>query len=95
MWDTVLALGAAGLAHGDLHAGAFRVDRGQVLIDSMARASVATDQDRRNIDLAQLLTLSALALGTDEALAIADRRLGSEDLASIVPISKRLRSARG
>ena len=65
--------------------GAFRVDRGQVLIDSLARASVATDQDRRNIDLAQLLTLSALALGTDEALAIADRRLGSADLASIVP----------
>ena len=85
VWDTVLALGAAGLAHGDLHAGAFRVDRGQVLIDSMARASVATDQDRRNIDLAQLLTLSALALSTDEALAVADRRLGSEDLASIVP----------
>ena len=85
VWDTVLALGAAGLAHGDLHAGAFRVDRGQVLIDSMARASVATDQDRRNIDLAQMLTLSALALGTDEALAVADRRLGSEDLGSIVP----------
>ena len=85
VWDTVFALGAAGLAHGDLHAGAFRVDRGQVLIDSMARASVATDQDSRNIDLAQLLTLSALALGTDEALAIADRRLGSEGLGSIVP----------
>jgi uncharacterized protein (TIRG00374 family) len=85
VWDTVFALGAAGLAHGDLHAGAFRVDRGQVLIDSMARASVATDQDRRNIDLAQLLTLSALALGTDEALAIADRRLGPEGLGSIVP----------
>ena len=85
VWDTVFALGAAGLAHSDLHAGAFRVDRGQVLIDSMARASVATDQDSRNIDLAQLLTLSALALGTDEALAIADRRLGSEGLGSIVP----------
>ncbi len=85
VWDTVLALGASGLAHGDLHAGAFRVDRGQVLIDTLARASVATDQDRRNIDLAQLLTLSALAVGTDEALAIADRRLGSADLASIVP----------
>jgi uncharacterized protein (TIRG00374 family) len=99
VWDTVLALGAAGLAHGDLHAGAFRVDRGQVLIDSMSRASVATDQDRRNIDLAQMLTLSALALGTDEALAMADGRLGSEDLGSIVPylqkaaLSPRLREA--
>ena len=85
VWDTVLALGAAGLAHGDLHAGAFRVDRGQVLIDNLSRASVATDQDRHNIDLAQLLTLSALAVGTDEAVAIADRRLGAQDLASIVP----------
>jgi glycosyltransferase 2 family protein len=85
IWDTVLALGAAGLAHGDLHPGTFRVDGGQVLIDSMAPATVATNLDQRNIDLAQLLTMSALLLDADRALELAYFRLGPEDLARIVP----------
>ena len=85
IWETVLVLGAAGLAHGDLHPGVFRVDGGQVVIDSMARATVATNLDQRNIDLAQLLTMSALLLDADEALDLAYFRLGAEDLASIVP----------
>ena len=85
IWDTVLALGAAGIAHGDLHAGAFRVDGSRAVIDSMASASVATNLDRRYIDLAQLLTLTAEALGTDKAVAIAQRRLAAADLAGVVP----------
>jgi glycosyltransferase 2 family protein len=85
IWETVLALGAAGLAHGDLHLNAFRVDQGQVLIDSMGRANVATDLDHRYIDLAQLLTISALLLDADQALDLAYYRLGPEDMARIVP----------
>jgi glycosyltransferase 2 family protein len=85
VWDTVLALGAAGMAHGDLGPNALRVDRGQVLIDSMSGASVAADRDHRRIDLAQLLTLSALLLDDDQALDIAYYRLGPEDLGGIVP----------
>ena len=67
IWDTVLALGAAGLAHGELHLGAFKVERGRALIDNMAGAIVATDQDHRYIDLAQLLTISALLLDADQS----------------------------
>jgi uncharacterized membrane protein YbhN (UPF0104 family) len=84
-WDTVLALGAAGMAHGDLGPDAFRVDRGQVLFDSMSSASVAADRDQRCIDLAQLLTLSALLMDPDQALDMAYFRLGPEDLGGIVP----------
>jgi glycosyltransferase 2 family protein len=85
LWGTVLALGAAGMALGDLGPNAFRVDRGQVLIDSMASASVAADRDHRYIDLAQLLTLSALLMDADQALDMAYCRLGPEDLGAIVP----------
>jgi len=98
-WDTVLALGAAGLAHGDLHPAAFRDDRGQAVFDSLSGASVATDQDQRYVDLAQMATLSALLVGPDRAVAIAQRRLGPDDLAAIVPyvqkaaLSPRLRGA--
>jgi glycosyltransferase 2 family protein len=99
MWDTVLALGPAGLAHGDLHPMAFRVDGGEVLIDSFSNASVATDQDHRHIDMAQLLILSALFLGPEHALDIAYYRLGPADLGAIVPylqkaaLGPRLRAA--
>src|SRR5262249_53071588 len=85
VWDSVLALAAAGLAHGDLHPGAFRAEDGRVLIDDMSRASVATDEDQRYVDLAQLLALSALFVGPDDALAIAGRRLDGDELAAIVP----------
>jgi hypothetical protein len=85
VWDTVLALGTAGLVHGGLHPAAFRFDRDQAVIGSMAGASVATDQDQRSVDLAQLLTLSALVLGVQPALAVAQRRLGPEELATVVP----------
>lgn len=85
IWDTVLALGAAGLAHGELHLGAFRVERGRALIDNMAGAIVAADQDRRYIDLAQLLTISALLLDADHALEVGYYRLGPEELADVVP----------
>ncbi len=85
IWDTVLALGAAGIAHGNLQPNAFRVDGGQVLIDNMSGATVATDLDHRYIDLAQLLTTSALLLDADQALNIAYYRLGPEELAGIVP----------
>jgi glycosyltransferase 2 family protein len=101
MWDTLLALGAAGLAHGDLHPAAFRFDGSQAVIDSMGRAAVATDQDQRWVDLAQLLALSAVFLGPDDGLALARRRLGPDDLAAIVPyiqkaaLSPRLREATG
>jgi uncharacterized protein (TIRG00374 family) len=85
IWDTVLALGSAGLAHGDLRLSAFRVDRDQAVIDSMSGATAATDLDHRYIDLAQLLTMSALLLDVDRALNMAYYRLRSEDLAGIVP----------
>jgi glycosyltransferase 2 family protein len=101
MWDTVLALGSVGLAHGDLHPDAFHFDRGQAVIDSMARASVATDQDERWADVAQLLAVSAVLLGSEDALALAVRRLGPADMASIVPyiqkaaLGPRMREATG
>ncbi|HTT89585.1 MAG TPA: lysylphosphatidylglycerol synthase transmembrane domain-containing protein [Acidimicrobiales bacterium] len=85
VWDTVVALGTAGLVHGDLHPLAFREDRGQVLINSLASASVATDQDHRHIDVAQLLIVSALFLGPEPALDLAFGRLGPADLAAVVP----------
>jgi uncharacterized protein (TIRG00374 family) len=85
VWDTVLALAAAGLVHGDLHPGAFWFDGGQAVIGNMARASVAINQDQRRVDLAQLLTLSATFVSPERALAVARRRLGPDELAAVVP----------
>ena len=72
----MLALAAAGLVHGDLHPAAFLLrPRTGLVLGSMASASVATDEDQRCVDLAQLLTFSALYLGVRPALALVQRRL--------------------
>ncbi len=51
----------------------------------MTSASVPTDEDQRCVDLAQLLTLSALYLGVSPSLDLARRRLTSAQLAAVIP----------
>jgi glycosyltransferase 2 family protein len=85
VWDTALALAAAGVVHGDLHPGAFRFEGGRAVLGSMAKASVATAQDQRCLFLAQLLTLSALSQGVKPAVNLARQRLSSDQLVALVP----------
>ncbi len=85
LWDTVTALGDAGFAHGDLAPDRFRVDGPDVVVDGLAGAAVAPSGDQVRIDLAQLLVTSALLFGPDTAVATAERRLGADGLAGVLP----------
>lgn len=85
MWDAVVALGAAGFAHGDLAPDRFRYDGDEVTLHGFAGASVITSDDQRRVDLAQLLVTSALVAGTDTALTVAADRLGADGLVEVLP----------
>jgi uncharacterized membrane protein YbhN (UPF0104 family) len=85
LWDTALALGAAGFAHGHLSPARFRLDGDDVVVGGLAGASLAPTGDQRRVDLAQLIATSALLAGPDAAVAMAADRLGTDGLAEVVP----------
>jgi hypothetical protein len=66
-----LAFSAAGFAHGDLAPENLRIDEGTVFIDGLGRAVVASSEDQRLFDLAQVVVLSALLVGSEAAAQVA------------------------
>ncbi|MFO7591895.1 MAG: lysylphosphatidylglycerol synthase transmembrane domain-containing protein [Acidimicrobiia bacterium] len=84
-WDTVLALGDAGIAHGDLAPANLRIDGDEAVLGGMAGAVVAPTGDQRRIDLGQLIVMSALLAGTEQAVATAEGRLGTDGMADVLP----------
>ncbi|UNX54743.1 flippase-like domain-containing protein [Georgenia sp. TF02-10] len=87
VWRQVTAAHAAGLAHRDLQAAAFSVDRaGRVWLRDWENGEIISSELSRRIDLAQLLAMLAVLVGTDRAVASAARVLTREQLASIAPL---------
>ncbi|MFN8019257.1 MAG: lysylphosphatidylglycerol synthase transmembrane domain-containing protein [Acidimicrobiales bacterium] len=105
MWDSVLALGAAGFSHGDLAPDRFRLEDGdgeaQVVLDGLGAATLATAGDQQRVDHAQVLASTAVLVGIERSVATALARLGPDDLAEVLPylqtaaLGPRLRSALG
>jgi len=108
LWRGVDRMHRAGIAHGTLDAGRMvvqggRSDRRLAITDFGRATAVASDGDI-HADRAQLLATTALAVGTDRAIAVASRELGSDALtgllaylqaAALTPATReRLKSAR-
>ncbi|MCK6211235.1 flippase-like domain-containing protein [Georgenia sp. EYE_87] len=87
IWAQLRAAHAKGLAHRDLSAEAVLVDgTGQVRIISWENGEIVSSELSRRIDLAQLLAMLAVLVGTERALASAARVLTRDQLASMAPL---------
>ena len=85
VWRQVVVLHDSGIAHGQLGLAAVSVtDDGMVLRDFDA-AAFSAPEIRIHVDVVSLLFESAVALGPDEAAQIAQRELGDERLAAVLP----------
>ena len=85
MWDTVLQVQGAGIAHGDLSPRRFMMRGDGLVITGFEAATVSPTGDQQRSDLAQLLVSSALIGSIDEAAQLAAERIGTEELTQVLP----------
>jgi uncharacterized membrane protein YbhN (UPF0104 family) len=85
MWDTVLALRAAGIAHGDLGPHRFTLRGDDVVVTGLEAATVSPTGDQQRTDLAQVLVTTALWVGTERAVRVASDHLGTDALTEVLP----------
>jgi len=108
LWRGVGRMHRAAIAHGALDAGRMVVQGGRsdgrLAITDFGRATAVASDGDIHADRAQLLATTALAVGTDRAIAVASRELGGDALtgllaylqaAALTPATReRLKSAR-
>ncbi len=87
LWRQLAAAHRAGLAHHNITERATLVDeQGRAWLLNWEDGEIAASELVRRIDLAQLLTITALRVGPERALAIARGVLGDATVASITPL---------
>ncbi|MFC4554674.1 lysylphosphatidylglycerol synthase transmembrane domain-containing protein [Georgenia faecalis] len=87
LWSQLRRAHSRGVAHRDLTANAILVDDDrQVWLLDWEHGEIASSELSRRLDLAQLLTLLAVQIGPERALASAARNLETDELAAIAPL---------
>jgi uncharacterized membrane protein YbhN (UPF0104 family)/tRNA A-37 threonylcarbamoyl transferase component Bud32 len=87
LWTELCRAHSKGVAHRALTADSILVDADrQVWIVDWGRGEVGASDLSLRLDLAQLLTLLAVQVGPERALASAARNLGGTELAAIAPL---------
>jgi uncharacterized protein (TIRG00374 family) len=88
LWRAVGRMHRAGIAHGALDGDRLVVqggrEDGRVAIGDFARATAVASDGDVHADRAQLLATTALAVGTDRAIAVASRERGGSDLTGLL-----------
>jgi uncharacterized protein (TIRG00374 family) len=88
LWRGVGRMHRAGIAHGALDAGRMVVQGGhsdgRLAITDFGRATAVASDGDIHADRAQLLATTALAVGTDRAIAVASRELGGDALTGLL-----------
>ena len=86
MWESLVTLHGAGIAHGRIDAGrvVVRLDGTPALADFDAAGRASDDGDVRT-DQVRLLVCTALVVGPDRALAAAVAAVGADGLADLLP----------
>ena len=91
MWEQLRAAHDRGIAHRSLSADHVLVDQdGAVWIVGWQDGEITASELSRRIDLAQALTMLAVRLGPERALASASRSLDQRQLASIAPLLQKV-----
>lgn len=90
-WEQLRIAHTAGLAHRNISADTVYVvtsgsDEHQVWLNGWEEGEIAASSLARRVDLAQLLTLFALRVGPQRAIAAASRSLSIAQLAEIAPL---------
>ncbi|WP_147919053.1 lysylphosphatidylglycerol synthase transmembrane domain-containing protein [Ruania zhangjianzhongii] len=90
-WEQLRIAHTSGLAHRNICADTVSVvssgsDAGQVWLNGWEEGEIAATSLARRVDLAQLLTLFALRVGPQRAVAAASRSLNIAQLAEIAPL---------
>ncbi|TGO03830.1 lysylphosphatidylglycerol synthase transmembrane domain-containing protein [Serinibacter arcticus] len=87
IWEQVRIAHAAGLAHRELDDQAILIDAGdRVWLAGWIEGEIASPSLARRLDLTHVLALLALRVGSERAMASANRNLNQPQLASIAPI---------
>lgn len=84
-WTALAALHAAGIAHRDLRSRRITVDGDDVRITDLASATLGADQSELEEDRAQLLVVTALRIGVEDAVRVARDALGDDALVAAMP----------
>lgn len=88
LWRGVGRMHRAGIAHGALDPGRMVVQGGRsdgrLAITDFGRATAVASDGDIHADRAQLLATTALAVGTDRAIAVASRELGGDALTGLL-----------
>jgi glycosyltransferase 2 family protein len=87
IWEQVRIAHAAGLAHRDLDDQSILIDASdRVWLAGWIDGEIASPSLARRLDLTHVLALLALRVGSERAMASANRNLNQPQLASIAPI---------
>lgn len=86
-WTNLGRLRAARISHGQLTAASIRLlDDGTTAFVDFAQGSAAAPTERRTRDSVELVVSTAALVGPDRALAAAQRALGNDGLAELLPM---------
>lgn len=82
-WGSLERLHAVGIRHGGITPACLQVAENGVFMAEFDRATIDWDETSRQLDEAQLLTATAVAVGIDRAVAAASEALGRDRLAGV------------
>ncbi len=86
LWSAIGEMHRASVAHGALHGHDIVVTPSNIIVTELAAARLVPSRDEIHADHAQLLVITALAVGNDRAIAAARRRLDDDALLRTVPL---------
>lgn len=84
-WAALASLHGAGIAHGDVRSRRVVVDGDDVRLTDLASAVLGAADNELAADRAQLLVVTALRLGVDDAVRVARAALGDDALVAAMP----------
>jgi uncharacterized membrane protein YbhN (UPF0104 family) len=86
IWDQLSRLHAAGMAHDGIWSGSFRRTAAGMVFSDLATADADPEPDALLADRVALLTTTADLVDRDRAIAAAERSLGRDGLAELLPL---------
>ncbi|MFW2381913.1 MAG: hypothetical protein ACN4GZ_09160, partial [Acidimicrobiales bacterium] len=85
-WQAMDELHAAGIVHRNIDRNRVLITPERVLLDDFASAQASTDSQKRAADIAQMLVVTAIVVGTEKAVAAARSSLGDARLSNAIPL---------
>ena len=85
IWRALADLHAAGIVHSEIDRQHIVVGEDTILLTDLSAARILADHDAKQTDDAQLLVATAVAVGSERAIAASRRALGDQRLLAVLP----------